>query len=174
MRRLIMGTAVLVLAAGWWTPASAAAPTRVSVPIQVQFEDDELSEACGFQVLISASGRVFAMLHGGASGGSAFEIDKQVVRWTYEAPANGTSFTYVNSLTAVFEYPDGLAVGAPAIVTITGSHEHVPGSPATAGRLVFDSTIDHIGDEGFPVAFLGEPTSTTGSFPEGDPCAALG
>src|SRR5215203_747348 len=173
MRRLLIGTTVLVLAAGWWAPASAAAPTRVSVVIQAEFEDEELSDACGFQVLISASGSLFAMLHQSGSGGSTLEIDKQVVRWTYEAPANGTSFSCVNSLTAIFEYPDGIDVGDRATVTILGTFEHIAGSPASGGRTVFESTIDHVGADGFPVAFLGESTIQRGSAPgETDPCAA--
>jgi len=49
----------------------------------------------------------------------------------------------------------------------------VPGSPAVAGQLVFDSTIDHMAPEGFPVAYLDEPRVVRGSHPEGDVCAAL-
>jgi hypothetical protein len=74
---------------------------------------------------------------------------------------------------APFDYPEGTAVGAPAPVTLTGTYEHVPGSPAVAERLVFDTTIDHIGDEGFPVAHVDEPDVNDGQLPAGDPCAAL-
>lgn len=174
MHRLMVGTAVLVVAAGWGAaPTWAAQPTRVSVPIQFQFEDEELSAACGFQVLISAEGSVTATLHD-TGGTSALEVDHQMMRWTYEAPSTGGSYTYRSTLTALFEYPEGPVVGAPATVTLVGTFEDVPGSPAAAGRQVIDSTIDHINDDGFPVAFLGEPTTVSGSFPEADVCAALG
>ena len=174
MRKLIVGLSLAVLVLGWTPAASAAAPLRVSFPLQFEFEDEGLSEECGFQVLISADGRFDATLHSLPNGGAAIEIDRQVATWTYSVPATGASFSYVNVIIARFDYPEGPVVGAPATVTLTGTDQHVPGAPADAGRLVFDSTIDHISPEGFPVAYLGEPRIVRGSHVESDPCAALG
>ncbi len=172
MRKLIVGLSSAALLMAWAPAATAAAPLRVSFPVHAEFEDDGLSEACGSPVLVVIDGTFDAALWTRASGAAA-EADHQVLRWTYSAPATGRSFSYVNNLTARFDYPDGLVVGGAATVTLTGTEEHVPGSPAAAGRLVFDSTIDHIGAEGFPVAYLGEPRIVRGSHPEGYPCAAL-
>jgi opacity protein-like surface antigen len=174
VRKLIVGLSSAALLMSWAPAATAAAPLRVSVPVHAEFEDDGLSEECGFQVLVTIDGTIDAALWTRGSGAAA-EADHQVLRWTFTAPATGTSFSYVNNLTARFDYPDGAVVGGRATVTLTGTEQHVAGSPAAAGRLVFDSTIDHLGAEGFPVAFLGEPRIVTGSHPEGgDPCAALG
>jgi hypothetical protein len=174
VRKLIVGLSIAALALGWAPAATAAEPLRVAFPVHLEFEDEGLSEACGFQVLITVDGKFDAALHTLPNGSAAFEIDRQVARWTFAAATTGASFNYVNVITAVFDYPEGLEVGAPATISLMGSSEHVPGTPAVAGRLVFDSTIDHIGAEGFPVAYLGEPRTVHGSHPEGDPCAALG
>jgi hypothetical protein len=174
MRKRILSLSLAVLALGWAPAASAAEPVRVSFPLHLEFEDEDLSEACGFQVLISLDGRFDASLQTLPNSGAAIEIDRQVARWTFSAPDTGASFSSVNVIIARFDYPEGPVVGAPAIISLMGSTEHVPGTPAVAGRLVFDSTIDHIGAEGFPVAYLGEPRTVHGSQPEGDPCVALG
>jgi hypothetical protein len=168
----MVGTAVLAVAAGWGAPASAAEPMRVTVPIAFAFVDSGLSADCGFEVLVSAEGSVTATLHE-TGGGSALEVDHQMMRWTFEAPSTGGSYSFLSTITGIFDYAEGSGVGEPATVTLVGTFEDVPGASAAAGRQVFDSTIDHIGDEGFPVAFLGEPTSVTGRFPEADACAAL-
>ena len=175
MRRFIVGSAVLALTAGWAAPAAAAPPTRVSEPIQFSFEDTELSTECGFTVLVSGEGNVTATLNERRAG-AALEVDRQVVTWTYEAPSTGKSLDYLSNLTAIFEYPEGALVGAPAQVTVTGTFAHDVGVSAAAGRLVFDSTIIAISDAGIPIAPLGEPVTSVGRFPDFDVaalCAAI-
>jgi hypothetical protein len=172
MRKSVISAAVLIASAGWCAPAVAAAPVRVSVPLEFSFQDDGLSEECGFDVFISGEGFVTAALHETARG-AGLEVDRQVQQWTYEAPSTGGSFTYLSTIVAIFDYPEGAVVGGPATVRVMGSFEHVPGGSAAAGRLVFESTIIDVSDDGIPIAPLGEPTTAVGSHPDGDLCAAL-
>jgi len=140
----MVGTAVLVVAAGWGAaPTWAAQPTRVSVPIQFQFQDEELSAACGFQVLISAEGSVTATLHD-TGGTSALEVDHQMMRWTYEAPSTGGSYTYRSTLTALFEYPEGPVVGAPATVVGVAGETVVGTAAGTAPVVNIRAVIDTV------------------------------
>jgi hypothetical protein len=54
VRKLIVGLSIVSFALGWASVATAAEPSRVAFPVHLEFEDDGLSEACGFQVLITA------------------------------------------------------------------------------------------------------------------------
>lgn len=178
MQRPKVAIAMTVLAAmasmGQAGPAVADAPLHVSIPVDVAFQDVDLTAECGVTVLVEAAGTFDATLHVDPQHVRALEIDHQVLHWTYSSPTTGRSFEYVNEFTAFFSYPDGPVVGGPATITVVGTLEHIPGGPATAGQLVFESTISQISPEGFPIAFLDEPpVSERGSFPETDICAAL-
>ena len=177
MRRLIVGGAVLALTAGWASPAAAAQPLRVTVPIESSFEDTELSAECGFAVLVSEEGHITATVIETPTG-HALEVDRLMIRVTVEAPSTGKSFTSLSNLTETFFYPEGAVIGAPAAVTRTGTFFHDPGVSATAGRLTWEGTIIGISDDGIPLVLIeGEPLTAVGRFPDdfdvADLCAAL-
>ena len=167
MRRLIVGSAVLALTVGWAAPATAAEPVHVYFPIEFEFEDTELSAECGFTVLVSGEGHFRGVINERPDG-TAREVDQIAIRWTLDAPSTAESF----------DYPEGMAVGAPSTVVRTGTLGHDPGVSATAGRLVFEGTIIGVSDEGLPLVMYDNdaPVTKVGRFPDFDVaalCAAL-
>ena len=177
MRRLIVGSAVLALTVGWAAPATAAEPVHVYFPIEFEFEDTELSAECGFTVLVSGEGHFRGVINERPDG-TAREVDQIAIRWTLDAPSTAESFDFVESITETFDYPEGMAVGAPSTVVRTGTLGHDPGVSATAGRLVFEGTIIGFSDEGLPLVMYDNdaPVTKVGRFPDFDVaalCAAL-
>jgi hypothetical protein len=81
---------------------------------------------------------------------------------TYTAPSQGTSFSFKFG-PATFVYPEGTAVGAPAIITLRGVNTHYPGFPAEAGRLVILGEVIDVTSEGVPIADFVTLISQTGN-----------
>jgi hypothetical protein len=178
MRRLIVGGAVLALAATWAAPAVAAEPLQVTVPFEFSFEDSELSAECGFTVLVSGEGETVATLYERTTG-AARELDLTDTRFTFEAPSTGGAYDFLSHQSDIFDYPEGVFVGAPATVTSEGTFYHDAGVSAAAGRNTWESTIYAIPDDGIPRVSIGDDNLVTsvGRFPDdfdvADLCAAL-
>jgi hypothetical protein len=92
-----------------------------------------LTAACGFPVIVSLEGGIHIMLRTDKNG-VLHELDT-FSDWsiTYTAPSQGTSFSFKFG-PATFVYPEGTAVGAPAIITLRGVNTHFPGFPAEARK----------------------------------------
>jgi hypothetical protein len=175
---MVVGGAVLALTAGWASPAVAAEPLHVTAPIEFSFEDTELSAECGFTVLVSGEGSVSATLIERKTG-EAREVDQTAIRITFEAPSTGKSYDFLNRVTDNFDYPEGVVVGAPALVTEVGTLGHDAGVSATAGRRTWESTIFALSDDGIPLVKVDgdNPLTSVGRFPDdfdvADLCDAL-
>lgn len=144
----------------------------------VTFPDAYLSDACGTDVFDTVSGRLTGTLFPAGPNSPAHEVDTLTGGTiTYSSstgsvtrPLNGTSHTI---------YPEGVSVGAPAIVTINGvnSQAITGAAPPGSGQLVANATILFIDDAGIPgtgfatsdiVSMNGNYAATTAEI-----CAAL-
>ncbi len=76
---------------------------------------------------------------------------------TFSAPSNGTSISFKFG-PAKFVYPEGVFIGAPSIVTITGIDADYPGVPAEAGRTVLVGEVIDVTPEGVPIVDFIGPT----------------
>lgn len=176
----IAGFAVLV-AAVLSPSAGAAGPVREEVVLNnVTFPDAYLSDACGFTVLDTVSGRLTGTLFAANGSAPAHEIDTLTGgQITYSSPDSGNAVTRPLNGTSHTVYPEGIAVGAKAVVTITGVNAtSITGTaPPGAGQLVADATIVFIDDAGIPgTAFSpGDIVSMNGTYgaTTAEICAAL-
>jgi hypothetical protein len=100
----------------------------------------EYTAACGFDVLLSVDGMIDVTLHSDREG-SVRELDTSPgLRIVVSAPSTGRSFEHGFGPTR-YDYPDGLYVGAPALITSDGIRGNAPGVPADAGRLVTPGVV---------------------------------
>ena len=164
MRRLAFITAIAVVAVGFGAPTVAAEPPKqVTLEDDASFQSGFLTATCGFPVFISIQGTVHITLRTDKDG-VLHEIDA-FTDWsiTFSAPSTGESFSYKFG-PAFFEYPEGVAPGAPSIVTLTGIHQHVLGVPAEAGRTVLIGEVLFVTPEGVPIVdFVGPTLSEHGN-----------
>jgi hypothetical protein len=151
----------------------------VRTPLSIAAPSPEYSAACGFPVILSADGMLDVTVHTNPDG-SVLEQDVfPGLTITVSAPSTGRSFSHVFGPT-MYVYPDGVFIGAPAVITSTGVRGDAPGIPPDAGRVVSPGVVvDVIPDLGPITVPTGPPVSQTGNFE--DPavivaaiCAALG
>jgi hypothetical protein len=146
------------LAAG---PAQATPPSHVSEPVDLTYQDDYLTDFCGFEVLFSLVGTLKATLRYDRSGNIISEIDTQPdLALTFHSPETGRSFSFPFAAINRTDYTDGAALGSETISYGGGLFLKVPGISANAGHAVFSGVvIDHT-PSGIPiVAFTGVITS---------------
>lgn len=155
MRKACFTAGLAVLVAAVLSPAAgAAAPVHEEITLSnVTFPDVYLSSACGITVLDTVSGRLTATLFAAQGSAPAHEVDTLTGgRITYSSPDSGNAVTKPLNGTSHAVYPDGLAVGAPAVVTIDGvdSASITGTAPPGAGQLVADATILFVDEAGIP------------------------
>jgi hypothetical protein len=161
--------------------AGATAPIHEEVTLSgVTFPDAYLSDQCGTTVLDTVSGRLTGTLFPANAGAPAHEVDTITNgSITYSAPASGNSVTEPLNGSSQAVYPEGISVGAPAIVKITGVNAtSITGTaPPGSGQLVANATILFVDDLGVPgtafapsdiVSMSGTYAATTAAI-----CAAL-
>jgi hypothetical protein len=178
MRRGLVAAVVSTLALGvaLGGHASAAAPIKVSNPVDFTTLAPFTSATCGFDVYQHLVG-TFTATAITKSGAVVKEIDgAHHARLTWFAPSRGTSYSYPLNSPVKYYYPQGATLGAPAIFTIYGLSEKVPGAPAAAGPAVFNGVVVDFSPDGIPLVITDpEPVKIRGS---GGPtvqdrCAAL-
>jgi hypothetical protein len=154
-RRFFFTAALTALVAAVIIPsASAARPIHESVTFEdITFPDAYLSDACGTTVVDTFSGTFTATLFPASSGASAHEVDTIRGSITYSAPDTGNSVSRTVNGASQAVYPEGIAVGAPAVVTIDGENTAtITGlAPPGSGRIVANATIVFIDDLGVPI-----------------------
>jgi hypothetical protein len=164
--------AVALLSAGIITsaaPAAASPPTRISESVDATFKSNRWTARCGFPVYIHEQGTINVLLFNSRDGIVISEIDTSPgYKTTYFSPlsvAGGTggSFTSPAAVALRTTYPDGIDLGAPAILSFNGLQGLVPGSPQ-AGRDVYLGEVVFVTPEGQPFADLVAPISTNGHF----------
>jgi hypothetical protein len=154
--------AVLVIAASTLAVgrgAAAAAPAKVSFPVDISYEIGELSELCGVDVWFSMVGTFKGTLFRDRTGTVVGEFDSQPnTRITFSSPTTGKSLSYMFSTTFHSSYPEGLDPGDLVVSSATGFLEKVPGLPASAGRTLFSDGEGLFVEDGVPYVNYGEPT----------------
>ena len=171
MRKLALLSAIAAVAVGLGAPAVAGPPKHVTIEDDFMFQSGFLTTLCGFDVLVTVQGTVHITLRMDRNG-VLHEMDA-FGDWsrTYSAPTKGTSFSFKFGPQR-FVYPDGVYVGAPSIVTLTGIDANYPGAPAEAGRTVLEGVVVFVTPEGVPIVdFTGPLISQTGNIL--DPAAKL-
>ena len=138
--------------------AAAAPPTSDRFPVEAEFVDPALSEACGFEVTDVYEGTFSLRLFRDRTGTITREIDTQpATKVTYRSAWGALTIPFSSVLHT--EYPHGAVVGAPAILTITGTGApYLPGS----GRTVIDGVVAAV-EDGFPLTRFTTLRSQTGS-----------
>jgi hypothetical protein len=163
MRKLTLSIALVAVALGLAAaPSAAAPPTQLFLEDDFTFQSGGLTAACGFPVFVSLEGGIHIMLRTDRNG-VLNELDT-FSDWavTFSAPSQGTSFSFKLG-PATFVYPEGTAVGAPAIITVRGIDAHYPGFPAEAGRSVVLGEVIGVTPEGVPIADFVTVISQTGN-----------
>lgn len=182
MRRSWFTAALAVVGAAVLSPvAGAAAPVHEEFTLNdVTFPDAYLSSACGFTVLDTVSGRLTGTLFAAQGTEPAHEVDTLTGgRITYSAPDSGNAVTRPLNGSSHTVYPEGTAVGAPAVVTITGVNgaSFTGTAPPGTGQLVANATILFVDDAGIPgTAFSpSDIVSANGNYAAStsETCAAL-
>ena len=155
---------------------AASPPTRFSFDIDDTFPSSFLSDFCGIPVRIRVQGSVTVTIHFDKTGTQVVrELDTVPggLAVTRSSPADepggtGKSFTTVEHASSTFLYPEGTAVGDPAIIIATGLQRVTgPGTPRVVGRQVFEAEVIGVTPEGIPVAEPVGVISESGQF--GDP-----
>ena len=154
-----------VASAALVSTASAAEPTRISIPIDSTAPSPLLTSACGFDVSITQVGTLRATVFHDQSGVIIREIDTQPGTQLIlsSSTTTGKSFSFPFSSTFRTEYPNGTTPGSEAVVTVTGLGDKVPGIPADAGRIVFaNATVLFVNTSGIPIVDFGPQSSSSG------------
>jgi hypothetical protein len=185
MERALLGigsAAVLLLA----SPTQAVSPTRTPFVVDFTFPSDLLTPACGVPVLAHFEGSGIGVLHYDRTGTQIIREFDQFPRGftvTFSSPVaeggTGKSFTYVQRASYTFLYPEGVELGASAVVIVNGVQQATgPGGARIVGHEVDEGIIVDFTPEGVPIV---EPTalvSQAGRFDDFDAivqawCAAL-
>ena len=175
---IVMAVALGVTAASAGS-SLASTPVHVRAPLNISAPSPEYSAACGFPVLLSANGMLSVTVHTNPDGSVREQDVFPGLRITVSAPSTGGSFSHVFGPTS-YVYPDGVFVGASAVITSYGVRGDAPGIPPDAGRIVTPGIVVAIVPDVGPITLpAGPPTAVSGNFE--DParvidaiCAALG
>ena len=153
-----------VASAALVSTASAAEPTRISIPIDSTAPSPLLTSACGFDVSITQVGTLKATVFHDQSGAIIREIDTQPgTQLILSSSTTGKSFSFPFSSTFRIEYPNGTTPGSEAVVTVTGLGDKVPGIPADAGQIVFaNATVLFVNSSRVPIVDFGPQSSSSG------------
>jgi hypothetical protein len=171
--------ALAVVAAGVLAGVSGASPPlHVRAPLNISAPSPEYSAACGFPVILTASGMVDVTVHTNPDGSVREQDVFPGLTITVSAPSTGRSFSHVFG-PSTYVYPDGVYEGAPAVITSYGVRGDAPGVPPDAGRVVTPGVVVAIVPDIGPITLpTGPPLAQSGNFE--DPghivaviCAAL-
>jgi hypothetical protein len=157
--------------------AQATPPQHFADPIDLTYQDDFLTDFCGFPVNFTLAGVLKTTLFYDNAGNIVHEVDTQPgTTETFSSPASGKSFSWRFSGALHTDYTDGAALGSAAIASGTGLSIKAPGVSAAAGRVVFDAIVVDYTPSGIPITAFNGVISATGSDPQGIDeaiCAAL-
>lgn len=178
---LVSLVALLALGGGTLgaTPAWATPPQHFHQQINLSFPDDELSAACGFDVVVVLAGNANTTLSYDQSGALVRStVTGPGFTQSFTAPSTGKSIVSRQPFPVITDYTGGGAVGTLAVARATGLVFMFQPGVMFTGRQVFEAVVvGHTDPEGIPI--FGPPTliSQSGNFFSGDLvpliCAAL-
>jgi hypothetical protein len=179
MSKSIAAAVVIATAAVIAGNAVASPSTHIRTSLNITASSPDYTAACGFAVVLSASGTVDVTVHSNPDGSVREQDAFPGLTITVSAPSTGRSFHHVFGPTT-YVYPSGVYVGAPAVITSLGVRGDAPGIPPDAGRVVSPGVVVAIVPDLGPITLpTGPPVAQTGNFE--DPativeaiCSALG
>jgi hypothetical protein len=178
MRMSIVLTLALAATAVLAGTSRANPPLHVRAPLSISAPSPDYSAACGFPVILSANGMLDVTVHTNPDGSVREQDVFPGLSITVSAPSTGRSFSHVFGPTT-YLYPDGVYVGASAVITSYGVRGDAPGIPPDAGRVVMPGVVVALVPDVGPITLpAGPPVAQSGNFE--DParvvaaiCAAL-
>ena len=170
-RALIALSTAIVAAATVAGTTLAGTPTHQRFPFNVTAPSPAYSAACGFPVILSAEGMVGVTVHTNPDGSVLEQDVSPGLTITVTAPSTGRSFEHVFGPTT-YLYPNGVYVGASAVISSYGVRGDAPGIPPDAGRVVSAGVVVDIVPGIGPLTLpTGPPVAHTGHFE--DPAAIV-
>jgi hypothetical protein len=178
MPKLIVVTLALAAAGIFAESSGANPPLHVRAPLSISAPSPDYSAECGFPVILSANGMLDVTVHTNPDGSVREQDVFPGLTIIVSAPSTGRSFGHVFGPTT-YLYPDGVYVGAPAVITSYGVRGDAPGIPPDAGRVVTPGVVVAVVPDVGPITLpTGPPVAQSGNFE--DParvvaaiCAAL-
>jgi hypothetical protein len=166
MCKLIALAVTTALAAALAGNSAAGPPTHTRTSLDITALSPEYTAACGFGVVLSASGTVDVTVHSNPDGSAREQDVFPGLTITVSAPSTGRSFAHVFGPTT-YVYPSGVYAGAPAVITSLGVRGDAPGIPPDAGRVVSAGVVVAIVPDLGPITVpTGPPVTQTGNFEE--------
>jgi hypothetical protein len=180
-RRFFFTAALAALLAAVIIPsASASRPIHESITFEdVTFPDSYLTDACGTEVLDTVTVALTATFFPANEGALAHEVDTIRGTITYSSTESGNSVTRTMNGTGHAVYPEGIELGAPALLTLNGKNtaSFTGVAPPGSGQLTANGTIVFIDDLGVPITAFdtSDIVSLTGNYAGATAaiCAAL-
>jgi len=177
---LVSLVALLALGGGLLaaTPAWATPPQHFHQQFNLSVPDEELSAACGFDVIVVLAGNANTTLFYDQSGALVRStVTGPTFTQSFTAPSTGKSIVSRQPFPVITDYTSGGAVGTPAVARATGLVFMLQPGVMFTGRQVFEAVvIDHT-PEGIPILGDAKLISQSGNFFSGDEvpliCAAL-
>jgi hypothetical protein len=177
---LISLVALLALGGGLLaaTPAWATPPQHFHQQINLSIPDDELSAACGFDVVDVFAGNANTTLFYDQSGALVRStVTGPTFTQSFTAPSTGKSIVSRSPFPVITDYTGGGAVGTPAVARATGLVFKLQPGVMFTGRQVFEAVVVDHTPEGIPILGAHNLISQSGNFFSGDItpliCAAL-
>ncbi|HYV77149.1 MAG TPA: hypothetical protein VE979_03395 [Streptosporangiaceae bacterium] len=160
------------------TPAWATPPQHFHQQINLSIRDDELSAACGFDVVVVFAGNVNTTLFYDQSGALVRSSNSGPgFTQSFTAPSTGKSIVSRSPFPLHADYTGGGAVGTPAVFRATGLVFMFQPGVMFTGRQVFEAVVIGHTPEGIPILGDANLISQSGNFFSGDLvpviCAAL-
>jgi hypothetical protein len=170
--------ALVAIVAATAPTATATRPVSDSLAVDLEVSDLDTTIACGGQEVRATVAGVFERhLHFADDGSLARQVETFKGRITWFTRGTGKSYSAVLANKTTIEFPDGVDLGAPVRITITGTHGGVfpiVAGPPGSGRLVYDGFVIAQEDAGFVYTLTeGAPISMSGNFDAQRICEAL-
>ena len=170
---LALGGGTLAASPAWATP-----PQHFHQQLNLSIRDDELSAACGFDVVVVFAGNVNTTLFYDQSGALVRSSNSGPgFTQSFTAPSTGKSIVSRSPFPLHADYTGGGALGTAAVVRLTGLQFRLGPGVMFTGRQVFDAMVVDQSPEGIPITEFTNLISQTGNFFSGDTaplvCAAL-
>jgi hypothetical protein len=164
MRKFIVITAAIAASAALANTSEASAPVHIRAVLNITAPSPEYSAACGFPVVLSASGTLVVTVHFNPDGSVREQDVFPGLTITVSAPSTGQAFKHVFGPTS-YVYPNGVYLGAPALITSLGVQGDAPGIPPDAGRVVTPGVVVDVQPGLGPITLpTGPPVSQSGNF----------
>jgi hypothetical protein len=143
--------------------AAAAPPITDRFPVEGEFTIDKISDACGVPVTVGIDGTFSIKVFQDRDGVTVREIDTQPgTKLTYSSATGEIAVPFSGVLHT--SYPEGVFVGAPASLALTGNTGPFGDLvPLGSGRVVFAGVVVET-DGPFAFTRFTEVLSASGNF----------